>query len=215
MDHATRDGAEGFITISGGKLMTYRLMAETAADMVCKKLGIDAKCTTHIDPLPGSQKKEDENPSASKKHIINMSTGQLAAKERHGSLSSQIKYDSDVDDAIVCECEQVSVGEIKYAMDKLHVNNLVNLRRRTRLGMGTCQAGICASRAAAILGTRLGNDKALSDLKSFLQERWKGVRPVAWGRPLAESYFTSWIYEGVCGMENDKDNDSNLTTPLQ
>ena len=215
MDHATRDGAEGFITISGGKLMTYRLMAETAANMVCKKLGIDAKCTTHIDPLPGSEKKDDENPSASKKHIINMSTGQLAAKERHGSLSSQIKYDSDVDDAIVCECEQVSVGEIKYAMDKLHVNNLVNLRRRTRLGMGTCQAGICASRAAAILGTRLGNDKALSDLKSFLQERWKGVRPVAWGRPLAESYFTSWIYEGVCGMENDKDNDSNLTTPLQ
>lgn len=212
MDHAKRDGAEGFITISGGKLMTYRLMAETAADMVCQKLGVNAVCTTHIDPLPGSDK-TDENPSSSKKHIINMSTGQLAAKERHGSLSSQIQY-NDIDDALVCECEQVSVGEIKYAMDKLNVNNLVNLRRRTRLGMGTCQAGICASRAAAILGTRLGNDKALGDLKSFLQERWKGIRPVAWGRPLAESFFTSWIYEGVCGMENDN-NDSKTTTPQQ
>ncbi len=211
LDHASRDGMEGFITISGGKLMTYRLMAETAADMVCKKLGVDAKCTTHIDPLPGSEK-ENDNPSASKKHIIDMSTGQIAARERHGSLSSQIKYDTDSDDALVCECEQVSVGEIKYAMDKLHVNNLVNLRRRTRLGMGTCQGGICASRAAAILGSKFGNERAITDLKSFLQERWKGVKPVAWGRSLAEAYFTSWIYEGVCGMEKDNDKESNITS---
>ncbi len=28
LDHAQRDGMEGFITITGGKLMTYRLMAE-------------------------------------------------------------------------------------------------------------------------------------------------------------------------------------------
>lgn len=211
LDHATRDGAEGFITISGGKLMTYRLMAETAADMVCRKLGVDAKCTTHIDPLPGSAP-QNEIEKSGKKHIISMSTGQLAAQERHGSLSTNIKYGSELDDALVCECEQVSVGEIKYAMDALHVNNLVNLRRRTRMGMGTCQAGICASRAAAILGTKYGNDRALNDLRSFLQERWKGIRPVAWGRSLAESYFTSWIYKGVCGMKdneitvNNKDN---------
>ncbi len=201
LDHAARDGAEGFITISGGKLMTYRLMAETAADMVCRKLGVDAKCTTHIDPLPGSEP-TNEIEKSGKKHIISMSTGQLAAQERHGSLSSNIKYGSEMDDSLVCECEQVSVGEIKYAMDALHVNNLVNLRRRTRMGMGTCQAGICASRAAAILGTKYGNDRALTDLRSFLQERWKGIRPVAWGRSLAESYFTSWIYKGVCGMKD-------------
>src|SRR5690606_19220957 len=34
MDHAERDGMEGFITITGGKLMTYRLMAEWATDAV-------------------------------------------------------------------------------------------------------------------------------------------------------------------------------------
>lgn len=213
LDHATRDGVEGFITISGGKLMTYRLMAETAADMVCRKLGVDAKCTTHIDPLPGSGPLE-ETPSANKKHIIALGTGQIAARERHGSLSTNIRYDSEADDALVCECEQVSVGEIKYAIDSLHVNNLVNLRRRTRLGMGTCQGGICASRAAAILGAKYGNDRAIDDLRSFLQERWKGILPVAWGRALVESYFTSWIYEGVCGMEEDKTNQSNTTPAL-
>lgn len=211
LDHATRDGVEGFVTISGGKLMTYRLMAETATDMVCKKLGVDAACTTAVDPLPGSELTK-ENPSDSKRHIIDMGTGQIAARERHGSLSSLIKYDSDADDALVCECEQVSVGEIKYAIDTLHVNNLVNLRRRTRLGMGTCQGGICASRAAAILGSEFGNERAITDLKSFLQERWKGVRPVAWGRSLAEAYFTSCIYEGVCGMETENSDETKITS---
>ncbi len=37
LDHAKRDGLEGFITITGGKLMTYRLMAEWATDKVCEK----------------------------------------------------------------------------------------------------------------------------------------------------------------------------------
>lgn len=46
LDHATRDGLEGFITITGGKLMTYRLMAEWATDLACKKLGRDVKCRT-------------------------------------------------------------------------------------------------------------------------------------------------------------------------
>ncbi len=36
LDHAQRDGMEGFITITGGKLMTYRLMAEWATDAVCR-----------------------------------------------------------------------------------------------------------------------------------------------------------------------------------
>ena len=34
LDHAERDGLDGFITITGGKLMTYRLMAEWATDLV-------------------------------------------------------------------------------------------------------------------------------------------------------------------------------------
>ncbi|STT15589.1 anaerobic glycerol-3-phosphate dehydrogenase subunit A [Klebsiella pneumoniae] len=55
LDHAQRDGMEGFITITGGKLMTYRLMAEWATDAVCRKLGNTTPCTTAEAPLPGSQ----------------------------------------------------------------------------------------------------------------------------------------------------------------
>ncbi|EFE96961.1 glycerol-3-phosphate dehydrogenase, anaerobic, A subunit [Serratia odorifera DSM 4582] len=47
LDHAARDGLEGFITITGGKLMTYRLMAEWATDAVCKKLGVAPPVPPH------------------------------------------------------------------------------------------------------------------------------------------------------------------------
>lgn len=54
-DHAKRDGLDRFITITGGKLMTYRLMAEWATDAVCRKLGNSRPCITADTPLPGSQ----------------------------------------------------------------------------------------------------------------------------------------------------------------
>jgi glycerol-3-phosphate dehydrogenase len=34
------------VTISGGKGTTLRAMAEATADVVCRKLGIDAPCRT-------------------------------------------------------------------------------------------------------------------------------------------------------------------------
>lgn len=59
---------------------------------------------------------------------------------------------------------------------------------------------ISTSRAAGILGQRIGGDNALKDVASFIDERWRGVRPVAWGEGLVEAQFTQWLYEGVCGL---------------
>lgn len=211
LDHAERDGLEGFITITGGKLMTYRLMAEWATDMACRKLGSKAQCLTAKTPLPGSESTTEE--TRKRKHIIELSTEQKAAEGRHGTMSRYIPSDNPNDDALVCECEQVSVGEINYAIDNLHVHNLINLRRRTRMGMGTCQGELCACRAAGLLGKANGcADRTLADLASFLGERWKGMYPIAWGETLVENQFTSWLYNGVCGinqMVEQKDVTSN------
>ena len=57
IDHQERDGLKGLVTIAGGKLMTYRLMAEMTTNLVCKKLGVEKACLTHQTPLPGSEKK--------------------------------------------------------------------------------------------------------------------------------------------------------------
>ncbi len=44
-DHA-EEGVEGFVTIVGGKATTARAMAEVTADLVVRKLGLDAPCRT-------------------------------------------------------------------------------------------------------------------------------------------------------------------------
>src|SRR5207249_9709617 len=51
LDHA-QDGVENLVSIVGGKLTTFRLMAEQTADAVCAKLGVTAPCRTAEEPLP-------------------------------------------------------------------------------------------------------------------------------------------------------------------
>lgn len=53
LDHAN-DGVDNFFSIVGGKLTTYRQMAEAVADQISAQLGIDAVCTTATRPLPGA-----------------------------------------------------------------------------------------------------------------------------------------------------------------
>ena len=203
LDHKVRDGLDGFITITGGKMMTYRMMAEVATDLACKKLGINVACTTADMPLPGSELK----PEISHGELFSSSFN--AAHGRHGTMADAIKYGDKEDDALVCECEEVSVGEVKYAAEKLHVHNLMNLRRRTRVGMGTCQGELCTCRAANIICT---NNVTASEegLKDVLNERWKGVRPVAWGQALGEAQLTATIYQALCGLDkiNTKQQDT-------
>ncbi|WP_373561595.1 anaerobic glycerol-3-phosphate dehydrogenase subunit A [Pectobacterium polaris] len=207
LDHASRDGLEGFITITGGKLMTYRLMAEWVTDAICKKLGHDVACSTAQVPLPGSESLEEVK---SAPHAL---SAYPAAKPlsaplrgsaiyRHGERAGRMLSGERLDRSLVCECEAVTAGEVRYAVESLQVNNLIDLRRRTRVGMGTCQGELCACRAAGLL-CRLGTatpEQSLTQLSQFLNERWKGIRPIAWGNALRESEFTSWIYQGLCGL---------------
>ncbi|WP_049935948.1 FAD-dependent oxidoreductase [Haloplanus natans] len=53
LDHG--DDADGLFTIVGGKLTTYRRMAEATADRVCDRLGVSKPCRTADRPLPGAE----------------------------------------------------------------------------------------------------------------------------------------------------------------
>ncbi|EPG2866693.1 anaerobic glycerol-3-phosphate dehydrogenase subunit A [Pluralibacter gergoviae] len=202
LDHTARDGLEGFITITGGKLMTYRLMAEMATDAVCRKLGIEVRCTTANEPLPGSQ----ESAEKTLQKIISLPAPlRGSAVYRHGDRTPAWLGDSRLHRSLVCECEAVTAGEVQYAVDNLAVKNLLDLRRRTRVGMGTCQGELCACRAAALLNRFEVTTPAqsLNQLSDFLNERWKGVQPIAWGDALRESDFTRWVWLGLCGLEKE------------
>lgn len=197
LDHASRDGMEGFITITGGKMMTYRLMAEEATNLACKKLNINKPCQTATVPLPGSEEIVKDS------HGKRYSTSINAAEGRHGQFAKDLKLDTVEDSALICECEEVSVAEAKFAIEKLHVHNLLNLRRRTRVGMGTCQGELCTCRAANFI---CGNNvkKSKEDLLEFINERWKGMRPVAWGQSLSEAQLSAHIYQDLCGLDKLK-----------
>ena len=199
LDHELRDGLKGFVTITGGKLMTYRLMAEMATDTVCRKLGIDKACETATTPLPGSEERSYE--AVASKIWESPSTAQKAATARMGTNASRIRSGNRLDDALVCECEEVSVGEINNAIDRLDATTLTDLRRRTRVGMGTCQGEFCACRAAGLLAKAHGCvERERADLEDFLQERWKGNFPIGWGDTLREAEYTQWVYKHVLGL---------------
>ena len=174
-------------------MMTYRLMAEEVTNLACEKLGISKKCETAVTPLPGSELKVEP-----KKY----SFSQKASQGRHGTLNDNVERGDVTSDALVCECEGVSVGEVRYAVTKLHVHNLINLRRRTRVGMGTCQGELCACRAAGVMcSDDASAQKAINDLSGFMNERWKGMQPVAWGDNLAEAQLTAKIYQEFLGVD--------------
>ncbi len=52
-DHEARDGVPGLLTIGGGKMSDYRVMAEAVVDAACLKLGSSAPCRTHLLTLDG------------------------------------------------------------------------------------------------------------------------------------------------------------------
>lgn len=196
LDHGSRDGVENFVSIVGGKLTTYRLMAEHTVDVVCDKLGIAARSTTADEPLPGSEDRRH--------HWLG---DRLSAHEAAGG--------GDAD--LICECELVTRDALNRFLDDRWPCSLDDVRRGTRLGMGPCQGGFCTFRAAGMVAERVAargatgvphalgggddiaavTDRALSD---FLRERHKGTRPIAHGRQLQEWALTCGIQWGTLGV---------------
>ena len=180
LDHEFRDGIPGLVSITGGKLTSYRLMAQDATDLVCRKLAVDAPCRTAELPLPGS----DGLSPASRLDPI----AKKAASLRHGSRVAKMDFQGKSE--VLCECEHVTRAEIEYAAKYLGVNNLVDLRRRTRVGMGTCQGAFCAGKVAAALAEVLGCPENAENLaREYIIERWKGITPICWGESLREAEY--------------------------
>lgn len=67
---------------------------------------------------------------------------------------------------IVCRCELVTEGEIVDAITRpLGASDLDGIKRRTRAGMGRCQAGFCTARCMEILAKHTNKD--MTDITLF------------------------------------------------
>ncbi len=208
IDHAQKDGIDNFVSIVGGKLTTYRLMAKETADAVCRKLGVSASCTTADEVLP------DQG---------NRSFYWLGHRlEEHEATGGG-------DAELICECEMLTRSSVELFLDERWPCSLDDVRRGTRLGMGPCQGGFCTFRAAGLVAERLAAPSGHSDahpptveaaeipsraLLEFLAERFRGIRPIAWGRQLQELWFTAGLYQGVLGSRSLIDADVSPAGPI-
>ena len=60
---------------------------------------------------------------------------------------------------VICRCELVTEGEIVDAINRpVGATTLDGVKRRTRAGMGRCQAGFCSPKTLEILARELGKD---------------------------------------------------------
>jgi glycerol-3-phosphate dehydrogenase len=70
---------------------------------------------------------------------------------------------------MLCECEMVSVAEVEQVASDEDTHQLADIRRKTRLGMGTCQGAFCAYRALPLLWQEKGKyDPLQEELKRFI-----------------------------------------------
>ena len=230
LDHRQRDGVSGFLTITGGKWTTFRLMAETTVDKACEQLGTRRPCTTAITPVPG----------IAQGHYW---LGHRLHEVEEDHLQSEL----------VCECELVTRGMVERAVQHNPTVTLDDLRRDVRLGMGPCQGGFCTYRAACILhalsrqsakpattgneqqnaqwdaaylqspsqNPHLAPDEPVTNipafdanllLRDFLQERWKGLTPILWGQQLKQERLDELIYLSV--LNADHLPDDGASSPL-
>jgi glycerol-3-phosphate dehydrogenase len=177
LDHAVTDGLDGLLSVVGGKWTTYRLMAEQTTDQACRKLGTRRPCRTHLEPLPGAEKR---------------------SHHRRGERLAHIEQ-AVAQGELVCECELVERAAVERALLSGSMVALDDLRRSTRLGMGPCQGAFCGFRAAGLHHTlaRAATADTRRRLMEFLQARWQGIVPVVAGDQLRQLRLNELLYRDV------------------
>ena len=200
IDHEHEDGLKGMMTICGGKFTTYRLMAEKFCDVLAPKLNNTAKCRTAEEDLVPSV--SDADKKAARQYFPSYGVNLAATRLGVDKFAEVVKTLKDEPESreVICECENVTMAEIQRIAQEPTSHSVADVRRRTRLGMGTCQGNYCALRSAAIANKIFKNklegcNDSLADMKNFLQARWKGITPVMAGKTLREAEMTRGMYE--------------------
>ncbi len=126
------EDARGFIDCAGIEspgLTSCPAVGEWIADLLKERMGLEEK-VDFVAERKGILKPED-----------------LPEEERAALIRENPAYGN-----IICRCEMITEGEIVDAIRRpLGARSLDGVKRRTRAGMGRCQAGFCLPRTMEIL----------------------------------------------------------------
>ena len=199
LDHEERDGRPGMTSIVGGKLVTYRLMAETISDHVCEQFGISARCRTAEEPLPGSR-----DPAVLDEAMEGFGLSSPVARrssQRLGDRTSEV-LDTDEANPVICACEAVTRAELQDAIAATGPD-LNAVRIRTRASMGNCQGGFCCHAMASELHPEYTPRTCREAFAELYQERWKGQRHALWGEQLSQAMLTYAMHATTMNRDRD------------
>ncbi len=179
--------APGLVTVTGGKLSMYRLMAEQTADLVCARLGVQVPCSTFSTPLPGSER--DAAPAAELAAAHGLT--ELCAERllsRHGARAEAVLAEGARAGRIVCRCEALSEAELAHAARREQVRSLADAFRRCGFAAGPCAGAACVLRAAEVIGRELGwsPTQRLEAAEEYRTGSWLGRAPLLDSRGWAE-----------------------------
>ena len=198
LDHEALDGIAGFVSIVGGKLTTYRLMAEKTSDLVAARLGVNEPCRTAEVPLRPAV---DEAVLARSRKLLPPQAVAGALRRLGPNLArivEAIEANPELAE-IVCECEQVTKAEVAFALGKaapVPARTINDVGRRTRLGFGTCQGTFCGYKAmlTGYQNRVWSAEEAADEFKIYLDERWKGQVQIPEGKQVEQLYLSHDLF---------------------
>ncbi len=200
LDHAA-EGADGLLSLVGGKLASYRAQSEEVADLVVRRLGRSAPpCRTHQEPLPGGEAVPEVAALAAGHRVAAPLVARLVY--RHGARAEEVLRLVDDDPRlglVLCRDEGLIAAEVVHCVRHEQVRRLQDLRRRCRLAVGACGGLDCARPAAQLAGRELGwsADQVRAELADLLDLGWRERRAVLDGHQLAQEELLRGAHLGV------------------
>jgi glycerol-3-phosphate dehydrogenase len=163
--HVLLDGPGGMLTITGGKLTTYRRMAKDVVDRIAEQDGARARCRTDEIPLGSTREHAvlvQEAVAAARSLGLSEDTGKLLVRQ-HGDawpdVLSLVAADAEYAALLTPSASHV-LAEVVYAARHEGVATLEDVfSRRTRVSLRDRAAALpMARRAADLLAAELGRD---------------------------------------------------------
>jgi glycerol-3-phosphate dehydrogenase len=237
LDHSEREGIHGLLTITGGKWTTFRLMAEATVDKVCEKLGTERPCETATTPVAGAdlglywlghrlhevEEKKLQGELICECELVTRTMLENAVQQNPTLTLDDLRRDvrlgmgpcqggfctyraagilhelrhtgawrSDMND----KDSEAAQWDAAYLQSPAH--NLEPAKSKEGMGGGTTET------------PSLFSPNLL--LNDFLQERWKGLAPILWGRQLKQERLSQLIYLSL--MNADHLPEAELSSPV-